>query len=165
MPKRFSTRALRLEALAPLSSTIPAFRWIATSSWENRGEFGNPSHGCRQRSRCRIIFFSDAVFAIAITLLAVNLRVPSGGGGGSADELSKAIPGIFGFAISFAVIAFFWLGHHAMFRYITAVDRPLIALNLVFLGTIAFRRAGWPHPGSHLAVRDSRARRPDRPFR
>ena len=96
----------------------------------------------------RIIFFSDAVFAIAITLLAVNLRVPNTGQIGSAHELSKAIPGIFGFAISFTVIAFFWLGHHAMFRYITAVDRPLIALNLVFLGTIAFL----PYPTDLLSA-------------
>lgn len=86
----------------------------------------------------RVIFFSDAVFAIAITLLAVNLRVPDTGSVGSAHELSKAIPGIFAFAISFAVIAFFWIGHHAMFRYITAVDWPLIGLNLVLLGAVAF---------------------------
>lgn len=96
----------------------------------------------------RIIFFSDAVFAIAITLLAVNLRVPSTGNIGSAHELSKAIPGIFGFAISFMVIAFFWIGHHATFKYITAVDRPLIALNLVLLGTIAFL----PYPTDVLSA-------------
>lgn len=86
----------------------------------------------------RIIFFSDAVFAIAITLLAVNLRVPNTGAFHAAHELHKAIPGIFSFVVSFAVIAFFWIGHHGIFRYITAFDRPLIALNLVFLGTIAF---------------------------
>lgn len=96
----------------------------------------------------RVIFFSDAVFAIAITLLAVNLRVPDAGSVGSAHELSKAIPGIFGFAISFAVIAFFWIGHHAMFRYITAVDGPLIALNLVLLGTVAFL----PYPTDLLSA-------------
>lgn len=96
----------------------------------------------------RIVFFSDAVFAIAITLLAVNLRVPDTGHIGSAHELGKAIPGIFGFAISFAVIAFFWVGHHATFRYITAIDRPLIALNLVLLGTIAFL----PYPTEVLSA-------------
>ncbi len=40
--------------------------------------------------------------------------------------------------ISFTVIAFFWVGHHAIFRYFVALDRTLIALNLLFLGTIAF---------------------------
>ena len=96
----------------------------------------------------RVIFFSDAVFAIAITLLAVNLRVANTGQVGSAHELNKAIPSILGFAISFAVIAFFWIGHHSMFRYITAVDWPLIALNLVFLGTIAFL----PYPTDLLSA-------------
>lgn len=95
-----------------------------------------------------MIFFSDAVFAIAITLLAVNLRVPDTGHVGSAHELSKAIPGIFGFAVSFAVIAFFWIGHHSIFRYITAVDWPLIALNLVLLGTVAFL----PYPTDLLSA-------------
>ena len=39
--------------------------------------------------------------------------------------------------ISFAVIALFWLAHHSTFRYIKAIDRPLMLLNLLFLGTIA----------------------------
>jgi uncharacterized membrane protein len=85
----------------------------------------------------RVIFFSDAVFAIAITLLAITLPV-SKKDIGSAYELHKAIPSIFGFAISFLVIAFFWIGHHGVFRFIVALDRPLIALNLAFLGMIAF---------------------------
>jgi hypothetical protein len=45
--------------------------------------------------------FSDPVFAIAITLLAVNLHVAKTGNVGSAHELHEAIPAIFGFAISF----------------------------------------------------------------
>jgi len=52
----------------------------------------------------RVIFFSDAVFAIAITLLAVNLHVPRAGNVGSAHELHEAIPSISGFAISFLVV-------------------------------------------------------------
>ncbi|HXZ76166.1 MAG TPA: TMEM175 family protein, partial [Streptosporangiaceae bacterium] len=45
---------------------------------------------------------------------------------------------ILSFAISFLVIGLFWMGHHALFRYITALNRPLIFLNLLFLGTVAF---------------------------
>jgi uncharacterized membrane protein len=85
----------------------------------------------------RVIFFSDAVFAIAITLLAINLRVPAGKFH-ALDALGDACPNILGFVISFTVIAFFWVGHHAIFRYFVALDRTLIALNLLFLGTIAF---------------------------
>jgi uncharacterized membrane protein len=85
----------------------------------------------------RVLFFSDAVFAIAITLLVVDLRVPdvvlNAGHQLHADKYR-----ILGFAISFLVIGLFWMGHHRLFRYITALDRPVIFLNLLFLGTIAF---------------------------
>ena len=50
------------------------------------------------------------------------------------------------FGISFAVIGLFWMGHHSVFRYITMLDRPVIAINLVFLGIIAFL----PYPTSLL---------------
>jgi uncharacterized membrane protein len=86
----------------------------------------------------RILFFSDAVFAIAITVLAIDLRVPITVTIQSGHELHEAIPGIESFVISFAVIGLFWLAHHSMFRFITAFDRPLILLNLLLLGTIAF---------------------------
>jgi uncharacterized membrane protein len=86
----------------------------------------------------RIVFFSDAVFAIAITLLAVNLRVPDSGHTLTWHDLHLAFPEIRGFWISFAVIALFWTGHHWVFRYIVAFDRMLITLNLVLLGTVAF---------------------------
>jgi len=96
----------------------------------------------------RVIFFSDAVFAIAITLLAINLRVSHGKHVGSAHDLHGAIQSISGFAISFLVIAIFWMGHHTVFRFITAVDRRLMALNLAFLAVIAFL----PYPTSVLSA-------------
>jgi uncharacterized membrane protein len=95
----------------------------------------------------RVLFFSDAVFAIAITLLIVDLPVEVGRASSSlglhrtinsATELRNAVPGMVGFGISFGVIGLFWLGHHSLFRFITAFDRPLVLLNLLFLGTIAF---------------------------
>jgi uncharacterized membrane protein len=85
----------------------------------------------------RVVFFSDAVFAIAITLLAVDIRVPSGSFD-AASELRDALPNITGFGISFAVIGLFWLAHHTIFRHIVAFDRRLVLINLLFLGTIAF---------------------------
>ena len=85
----------------------------------------------------RVLFFSDAVFAIAITLLVVDIRVPDIVTN-TAQELSVAQGRIISFAISFLVIGLFWMGHHRLFRYITALDRGLIFLNLLFLGTIAF---------------------------
>jgi TMEM175 potassium channel family protein len=85
----------------------------------------------------RVLFFSDAVFAIAITLLVVDLRVPDEVLN-TGDQLHADKYQILGFAISFLVIGLFWMGHHRLFRYITALDRPVIFLNLLFLGTIAF---------------------------
>jgi uncharacterized membrane protein len=96
----------------------------------------------------RVLFFSDAVIAIAITLLAVNLRVPAALGKivhGRAVLTASHVLGephvrasLIGFGISFAAIGLFWLNHHVIFRYIIALDRTLIVLNLIFLGTIAF---------------------------
>jgi uncharacterized membrane protein len=97
----------------------------------------------------RVLFFTDAVFAIAITLLVVDLRVPvTGLVVNSAHVLREDISSIIGFAISFAVIGVFWVGHHTIFRYITAFDRRLILLNLFFLGIIAFL----PFPTQLLSV-------------
>jgi uncharacterized membrane protein len=94
----------------------------------------------------RVLFFSDAVFAIAITLLAIDLKVlpspkaPQAIHGHlhhavSTSQIDKY--GLISFGISFAVIGLFWLGHHGIFRYIVALDRPLTSINLFFLGTIA----------------------------
>jgi uncharacterized membrane protein len=85
----------------------------------------------------RVLFFSDAIFAIAITLLVLEIRVP-GFAGNPAKEIVAARQNILSFAISFVVIGVFWMGHHSISRYISAFDRRLIALNLLFLGTIAF---------------------------
>jgi uncharacterized membrane protein len=92
----------------------------------------------------RVLFFSDAIFAIAITLLVIDIRFP--GITDPAKELRAAEGNILSFGISFVVIGLFWMGHHSTFRYITVLDRPVIALNLVFLGTIAFL----PYPTSLL---------------
>jgi uncharacterized membrane protein len=92
----------------------------------------------------RVLFFSDAIFAIAITLLVLEIRIPEVAAG--TEQLRRAAPNIFSFVLSFAVIGLFWMGHHSLFRYIVVLDRPLIVINLVFLGTIAFL----PYPTAFL---------------
>jgi len=98
----------------------------------------------------RVLFFSDAVFAIAITLLVVGLRVPDLPARliDAGQQLRAVEPRIFAFFLSFAVIGLFWTGHHSIFRYITALDRVLILINLLFLGTIAFL----PYPTALLGA-------------
>jgi uncharacterized membrane protein len=96
----------------------------------------------------RVLFFSDAVFAIAITLLIVDLRVPDVPHVQSGQLLRHAIPQIGGFAYSFAAIGLFWLAHHRLFRHIKGLDQSLVLLNLLFLGTIAFV----PYPTALLSA-------------
>ncbi|MGH2974867.1 MAG: TMEM175 family protein [Solirubrobacterales bacterium] len=85
----------------------------------------------------RLVAFSDGVFAIAITLLVLNLRVPGHLGN---DELSSALwdqwPDVLAFALSFAVIGRFWVIHHRFFGEVTGFDARLIALNLFYLAWI-----------------------------
>lgn len=95
----------------------------------------------------RIVFFSDAVFAIAITLLAIDLRVPTGLTDGQlTDALGAMVPDVFGFALSFLVIGMTWVGHHRKFRYIVDWNQRLLLLNLALLLLVAFV----PFPSSLL---------------
>ncbi|MCS6940092.1 MAG: TMEM175 family protein [Roseiflexaceae bacterium] len=89
----------------------------------------------------RIVFFSDAVFAIAITLLALEIRLPEIGGLGNAalfESLLSIYPKYLSFIVSFLVIGNFWLVHHRQFHYIERYDTPLILINLFILMSIAF---------------------------
>jgi len=90
----------------------------------------------------RLLFFSDAVFAIAITLLALELRLPSLDGSLTNDQLLQALlaiwPKYFSYALSFFVIGAFWMGHHRKFRFILRYDTTLILLNIFLLMWIAF---------------------------
>jgi uncharacterized membrane protein len=92
---------------------------------ENAVEFG------------RIVAFSDGVFAIAITLLVLNLEIAKGLTEGQIDNALWAQREDFlAYAISFAVIGRFWLVHHRFFGEVEAFDGRLIGLNLVYLGFI-----------------------------
>jgi uncharacterized membrane protein len=90
----------------------------------------------------RIIFFSDGVFAIAITLLVIGLHVPALPSDVANSELSRRLlddwPRVLSYAVSFAVIGLYWIGHHRFFGHIRRFDHRLILLNLAFLGLIAF---------------------------
>jgi len=86
----------------------------------------------------RLIFFSDAVFAIVMTLLVLDIRVP--------DVAAREVPGlvfelwpkIFSYVLSFLVVGLYWMGHHQTFRYVRSYDRTLLWLNLLFLLSISF---------------------------
>jgi uncharacterized membrane protein len=84
----------------------------------------------------RVIFFSDAVFAIALTLLVLELRPPPHGED-TRTALTALIPHFAAFAGSFAVISIFWAAHLAITRRLIAFDWITVWVNLGFLFTIA----------------------------
>jgi uncharacterized membrane protein len=90
----------------------------------------------------RALTFTDGLFAIAITLLVVSLTVPTLADGNSVGQLADALHDdqtkFISFVISFAVIGRYWMAHHTYFSTLKAMDRGLIALNLVYLAFIAF---------------------------
>ena len=85
----------------------------------------------------RVVAFSDGVFAIAITLLVLNLHIPEHLNGQSVGgALGDQTGDLFAYALSFAVIGRLWLVHHRFFGEVTHFDSHLISLNLLYLGFI-----------------------------
>jgi uncharacterized membrane protein len=90
----------------------------------------------------RLVFFSDAVFAIAITLLVIEIHIPHVESGAPDlaywAALAQLIPNFVGYAVSFGVIGVFWAGHHRAFCLAGRYQGRAARWNLVFLGAIAF---------------------------
>jgi uncharacterized membrane protein len=82
----------------------------------------------------RLIFFSDAVVAIAITLLALGLPVPHGATNSRVlHSMSSDGSDYLAFLISFAVISTHWRAHHRLFRNVARLDTRVIALDMLWL--------------------------------
>lgn len=88
----------------------------------------------------RIAIFSDAVFAIAITLMIVDIHPPLLQRGDTSTivwrKLGEKLPEFLGLAVSFFLIGTTWMRHHQLFAYITTYDTKLMAVNLCLLFTI-----------------------------
>jgi uncharacterized membrane protein len=90
----------------------------------------------------RLVNFSDAVFAIAATVLVLSISFSLQLKQPDLDrklwhEFGDVVPQVLAYALSFFIIARNWLGHHRMFKMIRRIDGRFIALNLVVLGLIA----------------------------
>jgi uncharacterized membrane protein len=82
----------------------------------------------------RVIFFSDAVVAIAITLLALALPLPHGGSNRQIlESMYRERAAYLAFLISFVVIGSHWRWHHRIFRYVARLDDRIIGLNMIWL--------------------------------
>jgi uncharacterized membrane protein len=88
----------------------------------------------------RLEAFSDGVFAIAITLLVLDLVVPAheeAAVHGLAHALASEWPAYFAYLVSFLVIGIIWVNHHAMFDRVRYVDRRVLFANLLLLLTVS----------------------------
>jgi len=90
----------------------------------------------------RLILFSDAVFAIAITLLVIEIKIPEIHERPITDndvlhKLADLIPKFVGFLVSFLLIGQYWIVHHRMFSFVINFTDRLIWLNILFLFAIA----------------------------
>jgi uncharacterized membrane protein len=125
--ERHPNRALRQGA------TVGAYRALVTQT---------------KASTSRIEAFSDGVFAIAITLLVLEVKVPDVERGASlAHELLRLWPSYVAYAVSFLTIGIMWVNHHAAFERVGATDRGLLFRNLFLLGSVSFL----PFPTAVLA--------------
>lgn len=89
----------------------------------------------------RVVNLSDGIFAVAITLLVLDLHTPQLSSP-TDDELYRALadaaPSAATFVLSFAVVGLYWLSHHRLFHMIKQYDRGLVYVNFVLLATICF---------------------------
>jgi len=100
----------------------------------------DPAAARVRHSLDRLMFFPDAVFAIAITLLVIDRCVPEHLTSWDNAGLTSALAGIgsqmIGFVLSFVVIGVFWASHYRSFGLLACSDERLLKRNLVFLFTI-----------------------------
>ena len=96
----------------------------------------------------RVEAFSDGVFAIAITLLVLEFKVPARGSGALSMQLLRQWPYYLSFVSSFAFIGIMWINHHRMFTHIRKSNDVLLHLNLLLLLGVTFV----PFPTSVIAV-------------
>jgi uncharacterized membrane protein len=113
---------------------------------------GSPAHPLE-----RLIFFSDAVFAIAITLLVIELHAPHLPHGASDGDhlraLAQLIPSLIAFFISFGVIGAFWAGHHRAFSLARHWSPKLVVPNILMLCAIAFMPFATAYMGTNMGQR------------
>ena len=90
----------------------------------------------------RLVFFSDAVYAIAITLLVLEIEVPHLPESATTREdwiaLGELWPSFFAFVLSFLVIGRFWITHHQLFAEVSEFRQGIVWPNLLLLMVIAF---------------------------
>ena len=101
---------------------------------------GEPTPRPRRRGlrTGRLEAFSDGVFAIAITLLVLDIAVPPHASAHLLRSVAHLWPAYLGYVVSFSTIGAIWLGHNAITEYLERVDAGFMRLNLLLLMVVAF---------------------------
>jgi uncharacterized membrane protein len=85
----------------------------------------------------RLLTLADGIFAIAMTLLVLDLRLPEAPGGDLVTRLRDLIPRFGTFVVSFVVLGVFWFAHHQTFHFVVRVNRTLVWLSVLFFMGVA----------------------------
>jgi uncharacterized membrane protein len=106
--------------------------WPEIRSEEQRMAFEGEDMG-------RVLSLSDGIFAFAMTLLVLNLAIPTGilGPVALSGYLGGIRPNLLAYVVGFLIIGSFWVGHHRVFRHIQRWDTTLLWINILFLLTVA----------------------------
>jgi uncharacterized membrane protein len=100
-----------------------------------RPDVPEASSSVRLSESSRVEAFSDGVFAIVITILVLDLRLPPHAPGHLLDALTGLWASLFAFSLSFLRVAVVWLNHHGLFSHVRRVNRTLLWINLGILAT------------------------------
>jgi len=95
-------------------------------------------YGRGEEEFSRVVNFSDAVFAIAMTLVVVGIEVPDVATDDLPSALGDQLPQIIAFFVAFLFIGRYWIAHHQFFSQLNSVDTRQITYSLVYLAAIAF---------------------------
>jgi uncharacterized membrane protein len=106
---------------------------------------------CLEKNRLEALI--DGVFAVALTLLVLDIKLPDDAAAATHDELLARLLGLERhfviYVISFVVIGMYWVNHHLQFHFVTRTDRRLIWINLVYLLLVSFLPFGTDLIGDH----------------
>jgi uncharacterized membrane protein len=104
---------------------------------QHRGHASRPSHPARRLPAARLEAFSDGVFAIAVTLLVLDLKVPE-----SPERLLEQLfaewPSLLGYLVSFTFISASWVAHAGLTHLLRSADSVFLGLNLLLLLFVSF---------------------------
>jgi hypothetical protein len=149
--------------------------WHALGAWRGRRQARRGEQQRRSRDRevvlwggpveaGRVLAFSDAIFAIAITLLTISLVVPSGlHGDAFTAALQRLLPALGAWALSFLILGQLWLAHHRIFGIIARVDYVVLRRNCGWWWGGSGSAVGTTASGACAAPRRSSAGSPCRP--